>query len=113
MLRDRERAVGPEADAGNLLADQLPELARARSARCSSGPGARPLTQTRPKLRTDALRASRSASSWATWWPALLGRARVHRAEHTTTDHHHRIAIVRLSVTQATPATQRPATNDQ
>ena len=42
---------------------------RARTARSSSGPWARPLTQTRPKLRTDARRGPASASRWVTSQP--------------------------------------------
>ena len=44
---------------------------RARSARLSSGPALRPLTQTRPKFRTLAPRASASRSSWTTSKPRL------------------------------------------
>ena len=42
---------------------------RARTARSSSGPAARPLTQTRPKLRTEARRGPASASRWTTCQP--------------------------------------------
>ena len=42
---------------------------RARRARSSSGPRARPLTQIRPKLRTDAPRGAGSRSRWTTSKP--------------------------------------------
>jgi Binding-protein-dependent transport system inner membrane component len=45
------------------------QRARARQARSSSGPPARPLTQIRPKLRTLAPREPGSRSRWVTAWP--------------------------------------------
>ena len=63
-----ERAGGPEAEAGHLGAQFLPQLAGPQR-QASSGPARRPLTQTRPKFLTLAPRASASRSSCTTSKP--------------------------------------------
>ena len=49
---NRQRARRAEAGCRTVLGQLLPQLASGRRARSSSSPSARPLTQTRPKLRT-------------------------------------------------------------
>ncbi len=53
------------------------------------GPGARPLTQTRPKFRTLAPRGSGLPLQLHDVEPALAGLQGVHDAEHAAADDHH------------------------
>ena len=78
-LHDRARGVASPATVSELIgrnpmpgtsAPTSSQRRRARRATSSSAPERRPLTQTRPKLRTDAPVGPASASRWSTENPA-------------------------------------------